>query len=221
MSKTKVLQSKERTENLVHFEEFNEYEISDEEADEYFENSNSHTIGDVFDPQNSIWSAAVWRRRKLNDYAFMERMGKPPTSLSAKKMLAGDSNAKKLVELWSSANCRASDVENFLKNNPVDSAQYLIAILDYFEMNGISKGVKAVRTGIAIGGAKAKSEKSKKGIAMNNVKIHWIEWQLNPSRFKFKTHFASAMLTRYPILKSQKQITENCTAWEKDAIFAK
>ncbi|MDO8769508.1 MAG: hypothetical protein Q7K57_12555 [Burkholderiaceae bacterium] len=235
MSKTKAPQVTEQLENLDSIEEFNEYEMSDEEIDAYFEDSKSHTINGVFDNQNSIWSAVTWRRRKLSDDAFRQRMGRP-ISLSSQKMLIGENSAKKLAELWCKKNCRASDIENFLKNNPVDSAQYLIAILDHFETNGISKGVvegekrgaNAVRIGIASGGGKANSEKSKKGIVMNRIKKLWLEELERPVKTrKTKSHFAVVMQYRFldttaelledrkkPILKSAKQIAENCTKWE-------
>lgn len=235
MGKTKISQVTEQLENLDSIVEFNAYEMSDEEIDAYLDDSKSHTIGGVFDPQISVWSAAIWRRRKSRDYAFMERMGKP-ISLRAQKMIADEVNAKKLTDLWLSKSCRASDVENFLKSSPIDSAEYLIAILDHFEMTAITKGMvegaergrTAVRTSIAKGGAKAKSEKSKKGIAMNKIKNEWLKELEKPVETrKSKSHFAAVMQYRFldttaelledrrkPILKSAKQIAENCTKWE-------
>jgi hypothetical protein len=230
MSKTKISQFKEQTENLTPFEEFEEYDEvawSDADIDDYFTEKN-RLIDGVFDHQNDSLSAVEWRRRKLADYASLLQMGKLQTSLRAKKMFESDNIAKELVELWCSKYCHASDIENYLKKNPVDSAQYLIAILDHFERNGISKGVKTVRTGIAKGGAKAKSEKSKKGITMNKIKKLWLEELERPVETrKTKSHFAVVMQYRFldttaelledrkkPILKSSKQIAENCTKWE-------
>jgi hypothetical protein len=223
MSKTKISQFKELTENLKPVEEYDEVAWSDADIDDYFTEKN-RLIDGVFDHQNDSLSAVEWRRRKLADYAFLLQRGKLQNSLRAKKMFESDNTAKELVELWCSKYCHASDIENYLKKNPIDSAQYLIAILDHFEMNGISKGVKTVRTGIAKSGAKAKSEKSKKGVAMNKAKEHFFEWQKTPSQFKYTSyfHFASVMQKRFldadgePILASPKQISENCKDWKNE-----
>jgi hypothetical protein len=195
---------------------------------EDFDAPQKQKVDGALDPLGLMWSPSSWRKSKLRSFEFLQRMSKKQNSVMPKTMLVAEENAKKLLELWRSQDCTASDIEDFLKLNPVDTAWYLVAIFDNFEMNGIAKGVKTVRTGIAKGGAKAKSEKGKKGIAMNKIKKLWLEELEKPVKtFKSKSHFAAVMQYRFldttaelledrkkPILKSAKQIAENCTQWE-------
>jgi hypothetical protein len=195
---------------------------------EDFDAPQKRRVDGVLDLLGLSWSPSSWRKSKLRSFDFLQRMSKKQNSVIPNRMQEAEENAKKLLELWRSQDCTASDIEDFLKINPVDTAWYLVAIFDNFEMNGIAKGVKTVRTGIAKGGAKAKSEKSKKGIAMNKIKKLWLEELERPVETrKTKSHFAVVMQYRFldttaelledrkkPILKSTKQIAENCTKWE-------
>ncbi len=47
------------------------------------------------------------------------------------------------------------------------------------------------------------------------VKKEWVNWQANPNEYKNKTAFAADMLKNYPLLKSEKVITDWCRQWEK------
>ena len=48
------------------------------------------------------------------------------------------------------------------------------------------------------------------------LKKEWENWQVSPSDYKTKTDFARDMLTNYPLLKSEKVITDWCRQWEKE-----
>jgi hypothetical protein len=212
--------------NLI--EEPNEHdvlEVSDEEADEYFENSQSRKVDGIFDVQGAAFPARYWHTRWLNDVAHLSRMGKALTSANAIKKLSDDENAKALAELWCIQTPMAIDIENFLKKHPVDNVWYFVSILTQIEKNGISKGerveqirAKEVRIKNGRKGGKATSEVNDQSKTMRQVKEHWTEWQAQEEPLGTATDFADRMIALYGKNVTHKNITDNCTKWKKERL---
>jgi hypothetical protein len=215
MSENQTLPLTDQVENtnlIEENEELEEVEVSDDEVDEYFENSKSHIVDGIFDIQGATFSARYWHRRKLNDLAFMKSMGKVPTSLGALKILADDKNAKELAELWCRKNPNAADIENRLKQYPVDSAWSLVAILTNIEMTERAIA-KAIRVKNAKRGGLAKPNKQKEFEPM--IFEHWLKWQENRILYKSDVKFAEEMHYESDDVVSEDCIKRWCGKWKK------
>ncbi len=80
---------------------------------------------------------------------------------------------------------------------------------------GLLQGNKDSRKKLAIAGAKAKLENDLKQKAKKEVYSHWLKWQKEPFKYRFKSVFARNMIDLYPALESPPVIERWCREWEK------
>jgi hypothetical protein len=193
-------------------EEIEEMEASDDEADEYFENSKSLKVDGVFNNQGSTFPARYWYTRWSNDVAHLSRMGKALTSVYSIKKLSDDKNAKELAELWCMQTPMAFDIENFLKKHPVDNTWYFVAILANIEITERAKA-KAVRVRNARSGGKAKHNPLDEFKPM--IFERWLKWQENRALFKNDVEFADEMHYESDDVVSVGSIKRWCGQWKK------
>lgn len=225
MSNATTLLTINEIENEYLLEELRKLELTDDEVDEYFENSKSLLVDGVFDNQGSTFSASYWHTRWSNDIAFLSRMGKALTSAKAIKKISDNENAKALAELWCIQSPMATDIENFLKKHPVDNVWYFISILAQIEKNGMVKGekveramMKKLRTEERSKGGKKTSEVNPQSQAMREIKTHWDKWQAQAPEKELGTAvaFAERMVAIYGSKVTIKNITDKCTKWKKE-----
>lgn len=192
---------------------------------EAFDALQKRKVDGVLDLLALSWSPSSWRKSKLRSFEFLQRMSKKQNSLLPKRMQTAEENAKKLLELWRSQDCTASDIEDFLKINPVDTAWYLVAIFDNFEMLGIERGTareqkkvteKSREKGKLMQAKRAESDG--KQIAKRAIKNFWDAWKANPDGFEFKsdTDFAKKILDEFHYELAVKVITGWCTDWKNN-----
>ncbi|MEQ1536131.1 MAG: hypothetical protein ABL923_09660 [Burkholderiaceae bacterium] len=192
---------------------------------EDFDAPQKHRVDGALDPLGLMWSPSSWRKSKLRSFEFLQRMSKKQNSIMPKRMQVAEENTKKLLELWRSQDCTASDIEDFLKMNPVDTAWYLVAIFDNFEMLGIERGTaheqkkatnKSREKGKLMQAKRAESDE--KQVAKRAIKKIWDTWKANPHDYEFKsnTDFAKKILDEFHYELAVKVITGWCTDWKNN-----